>query len=76
MNRKEYIQNYVKHDVAYLKKHNLRLATLTDKQVKDLYRMYAHEHCAGWLTLTKWVVDDFVEWIFISPYDSYMKKAE
>ena len=74
MNRKEYIQNYVKHDVAYLKAHNLRLAELTDKQVKELYEIYSHEYCAGWLTLTKGGVDDFVKWVFVSPFDAYMKE--
>ena len=76
MNTKEYIENYVKHDVKYLKAHNLKLAELTDQQVKELYQKWSHRSCAGWLTLTKGGTEEFIEWLFHTPFELYMKEAK
>ncbi|RLI66844.1 MAG: hypothetical protein DRO67_00275 [Candidatus Asgardarchaeum californiense] len=74
MKNKSYIEQFIKHDVEYIKNNNLILKKLTDNQVMELYKEWSNIQGGFWLTLNKRSMATFEEWLFNTPFDLYIKK--
>lgn len=60
-------------DIKLIRSWDRTVALLTDGEIEKLYRQYSREtRSAGWLFIGEGTKARFLDWVFVSPFDSIL----